>query len=136
MVVSPRCSTPGLWTGNMAESGEISRWTPRGSELLPPFPPSLLSLSSDPARFLPQVCLREKRRNGSEKVVSRQSSVCVSQVNILSLTHFSPSLPTVPHCRFMGRGVIELPLEEMSLFIADISHREQWDKHLVVSLNL
>ncbi|CAI8054740.1 START domain-containing protein 10 [Geodia barretti] len=53
------------------------------------------------------VCLREKRRNGSEKVVSRQSSV------------------------FMGRGVIELPLEEVSLFIADISHREQWDKHLV-----
>ena len=30
----------------MAESGEISRWTPHGSELLPPFPPPLsLSLA-------------------------------------------------------------------------------------------
>jgi hypothetical protein len=39
--------------------------------------------------------------------------------------------PDSPLCAFMGRGVIELPLEEVSLFIADISHREQWDKHLV-----
>ena len=34
----------------------------------------------------------------------------------------------------MGRGVIELPLEEVALFIGDISHREQWDRNLVVGV--
>ena len=36
----------------------------------------------------------------------------------------------------MGRGVIELPLEEVALFIGDISHREQWDRNLVVGVAL
>lgn len=36
----------------------------------------------------------------------------------------------------MGRGVIELPLEEVAQFIGDISHREQWDRNLVVGMAL
>lgn len=32
----------------------------------------------------------------------------------------------------MGRGVIELPMEEVVDFIKNIVHREQWDKHLLV----
>lgn len=37
-----------------------------------------------------------------------------------------------PTRSFMGRGVIELPMEEVACFIKNIVHREQWDKHLVV----
>ena len=47
------------------------------------------------------------------------------------MSPFSHSpIPRTP--RFMGRGVIELPIEEVTFYLRNITHREQWDKHLVV----
>ena len=34
----------------------------------------------------------------------------------------------------MGRGIIELPMEDVVLFIKNVAHREQWDKHLLVGV--